>query len=150
VVLAGPRQRLTDALVIIVRTQRPYGGPAYTSASRIQTLSAHSPATMDSFYKYHVFFCLNQREPGATRPSCANCNAQAMQEYAKKRVKQLGLAGPGQVRINKAGCLERCEEGPTIVVYPEGTWYTYVDEADIDEIVDSHLANGKVVERLKI
>lgn len=105
---------------------------------------------MDSFYKYHVFFCLNQREPGAERPCCANCNAQAMQEHAKKRVKQLGLAGPGQVRINKAGCLDRCEEGPTIVVYPEGTWYTYIDETDIDEIVESHLANGKVVERLKI
>jgi (2Fe-2S) ferredoxin len=106
--------------------------------------------TMDSFYKYHVFFCLNQRDPGAERPSCANCNAQAMQEHAKKRVKQLGLAGPGQVRINKAGCLDRCEEGPTVVVYPEGTWYTYIDETDIDEIVESHLANGKVVERLKI
>jgi (2Fe-2S) ferredoxin len=107
-------------------------------------------AMTDSFYKYHVFFCLNQREPGADRPSCANCNAQAMQEYAKKRVKQLGLAGGGQVRINKAGCLDRCEEGPTIVVYPEGTWYTYVDETDIDEIVVSHLQNGQVVERLKI
>lgn len=104
----------------------------------------------DSFYKYHVFFCLNQREPGADRPSCANCNSQAMQEYAKKRVKQLGLAGPGKVRINKAGCLDRCEEGPVVVVYPEGTWYTYIDEADIEEIVVSHLANGKVVERLKI
>ncbi|WP_233846561.1 (2Fe-2S) ferredoxin domain-containing protein [Paraburkholderia sp. HD33-4] len=105
---------------------------------------------MDSFYKHHVFFCLNQRDPGADRPSCANCNAQAMQEYAKKRVKQLGLAGPGQVRINKAGCLDRCELGPTLVVYPEAVWYTYVDESDIDEIVESHLANGKVVERLKI
>ncbi|WP_321934369.1 (2Fe-2S) ferredoxin domain-containing protein [Paraburkholderia sp. J8-2] len=104
----------------------------------------------DSFYKYHVFFCLNQREPGADRPSCANCNAQAMQEYAKKRVKQLGLAGQGQVRINKAGCLDRCEEGPAVVVYPEGTWYTYIDESDIDEIVVSHLQNGQVVERLKI
>ncbi len=98
---------------------------------------------MDSYYKYHVFFCLNQRDPGAERPSCANCNAQAMQEHAKKRVKQLGLAGPGQVRINKAGCLERCELGPALVVYPEGVWYTYVDESDIDEIVDSHLVNGK-------
>ncbi|WP_158937110.1 ferredoxin [Burkholderia sp. S171] len=105
---------------------------------------------MDPFYKYHVFFCLNQRDPDATRPSCANCNAQAMQEYAKKRVKQLGLAGDGKVRINKAGCLERCELGPVVVVYPEGTWYTYVDEADIDEIVDSHLVNGKIVERLLI
>ncbi|MFM0738325.1 (2Fe-2S) ferredoxin domain-containing protein [Paraburkholderia xenovorans] len=105
---------------------------------------------MDSFYKYHVFFCLNQREAGAERPSCANCNAQEMQEHAKKRVKKLGLAGPGQVRINKAGCLDRCELGPALVVYPEGVWYTYVDENDIDEIVDSHLANGKIVERLKI
>ena len=60
------------------------------------------------------------------------------------------LAGPGQVRINKAGCLERCELGPALVVYPEGIWYTYVDESDIDEIVDSHLVNGKIVERLKI
>jgi (2Fe-2S) ferredoxin len=105
---------------------------------------------MDSFFKYHVFFCLNQREPGASRPCCANCNAQAMQEHAKKRVKELGLAKPGLVRINKAGCLDRCELGPTIVVYPEGTWYTYVDETDIDEIVESHLAGGKIVERLKI
>ncbi len=125
--------------------------PAY---SRFQSASLsfqpRPPDTMDSYYKYHVFFCLNQRDPGAQRPSCANCNAQAMQEHAKKRVKQLGLAGPGQVRINKAGCLERCEEGPTIVIYPEGTWYTYVDESDIDEIVESHLVNGKVVERLKM
>src|SRR6202011_5976759 len=88
----------------------------------------HLPAKlMDPFYKYHVFFCLNQRDPDAGRPSCANCNAQGMQEYAKKRVKQLGLAGDGKVRINKAGCLERCELGPVVVVYPEGTWYTYVD-----------------------
>jgi (2Fe-2S) ferredoxin len=123
-------------------------------APRLQKAFPHSYTLahdiMDSFYKYHVFFCLNQREPGAERPSCANCNAQEMQEYAKKRVKKLGLAGPGQVRINKAGCLDRCELGPALVVYPEGTWYTYVDETDIDEIVDSHLANGKIVERLKI
>lgn len=105
---------------------------------------------MDSYYQHHVFFCLNQREPGAERPSCAQCDAQTMQEYAKKRVKELGLAGPGKVRINKAGCLDRCEEGPVMVVYPEGTWYTYVDQADIDEIVESHLRDGKVVERLKI
>ncbi|TRY21597.1 ferredoxin, partial [Geobacillus sp. LEMMJ02] len=57
---------------------------------------------------------------------------------------------PGKVRINKAGCLDRCEEGPVMVVYPEGTWYTYVDQADIDEIVESHLRDGKVVDRLKI
>jgi (2Fe-2S) ferredoxin len=102
---------------------------------------------MNSFYRHHVFFCLNQREPG-DRPSCANCGAQRMQEHAKQRIKSLGLAGEGKVRINKAGCLDRCELGPVLVVYPEGTWYTYIDEADIDEIIDSHLVGGKIVERL--
>ena len=65
-------------------------------------------------------------------------------------MKQLNLNGQGKVRINKAGCLDRCEEGPVLVIYPEAVWYTYVDEQDIDEIVDSHLINGKVVERLKL
>lgn len=105
---------------------------------------------MDSFYQHHVFFCLNQRDPAAGRACCANCGSEALQAYAKKRVKQLGLAGPHKIRINKSGCLDRCEEGPVIVVYPEGTWYTYFDEADIDEIIDSHLVGGKVVERLLI
>ena len=63
---------------------------------------------------------------------------------------KLGLTGPGKVRINTSGCLDRCEEGPVCVVYPEGTWYTYVDESDIDEIIESHLLHGEQVERLKI
>jgi (2Fe-2S) ferredoxin len=63
-------------------------------------------------------------------------------------VKELGLAGPGEVRVNKAGCLDRCAGGPVAVVYPEGVWYTYVDTSDIDEIVESHLKNGQVVQRL--
>jgi len=103
-----------------------------------------------SYYSHHVFFCLNQREPGAARPSCASCGAQAMQEHAKRRVKELGLSGSGKVRINKAGCLDRCEEGPVLVVYPEGTWYNYFDQEDIDEIIDSHLVRGVPVERLMI
>jgi (2Fe-2S) ferredoxin len=65
-------------------------------------------------------------------------------------VKAKGLAGEGRVRVNTAGCLDRCEEGPCVVVYPEGVWYTYVDKADIDEIVEEHLVNGRVVERLRI
>jgi Ferredoxin len=73
-----------------------------------------------------------------------------MQDYAKKRIKALGLAGKGEIRINKAGCLDRCEEGPVLVVYPEGVWYTYVDQEDIDEIIDSHLVRGEPVERLRI
>ena len=100
------------------------------------------------FYKHHVFFCMNTRDDG--RASCGERCAQAAQQHAKKRIKQLDLNGAGKVRINQAGCLDRCEEGPVLVVYPEGTWYTYVDNSDIDEIIDSHLIGGKPVERLKI
>ena len=100
------------------------------------------------FYKYHMFFCTNLREDG--RPCCQDHNAQEVRDYAKKRVKELGLSGPGNVRINNAGCLDRCNEGPVAVVYPEGVWYTYVDKDDVDEIISSHLQGGKVVERLKI
>jgi len=100
------------------------------------------------FYRYHVFFCINQREGG--KPCCADKNSVAMREYAKSRVKSLGLAGPGKVRINQAGCMDRCASGPTMVVYPEGVWYRYTDQKDIDEIIDSHLIHGKAVERLRI
>ena len=61
---------------------------------------------------------------------------------------QLGLAGPGGVRVNKAGCLDRCAGGPILVIYPQETWYTYVDASDIDEIVERHLKKGEIVERL--
>ena len=99
-----------------------------------------------SYYRHHIFFCLNQRDEG--RPCCADQGAAKMQEHAKKRCKELGLLGAGAVRVNKAGCLDRCEEGPVAVVYPEGVWYTFVDKDDIDEIVESHLRDGKIVERL--
>ena len=100
------------------------------------------------YYQHHVFFCVNQRD--GTRTCCADKGARAAQQHAKQRIKQLGLNGAGQVRINQSGCMDRCEEGPIIAVYPEGVWYTYVDLEDIDEIIDSHLVGGKVVQRLKI
>jgi (2Fe-2S) ferredoxin len=99
-----------------------------------------------SYFQRHIFFCLNQRANGEA--CCAQQDAQAGFEHCKSRVKQLNLAGPGGVRVNKAGCLDRCSGGPVAVVYPEAVWYTFVDQSDIDEIVDSHLAGGKVVERL--
>ncbi|MEW5882191.1 MAG: (2Fe-2S) ferredoxin domain-containing protein [Pseudomonadota bacterium] len=99
-------------------------------------------------YQRHVFFCLNRRDDG--RVCCASHDAERLQAYAKDRVKKLGLDGKGKVRVNKAGCLDRCDDGPCIVVYPEAVWYTYVDEHDIDEIIDSHLVRGAPVERLKI
>ncbi|OYY97068.1 MAG: 2Fe-2S ferredoxin, partial [Polaromonas sp. 39-63-203] len=69
-------------------------------------------------------------------------------DRCKSQVKAAGLSGPGKVRVNKAGCLDRCAAGPVAVVYPEAVWYTYVDASDIDEIVESHLKNGQVVQRL--
>src|SRR5690349_7626528 len=101
-----------------------------------------------SHFKYHVFFCANQRAPGEA--CCNNHGATDMRNYCKDRVKALGLNGAGKVRINSAGCLDRCEQGPVLVVYPEAVWYTYVDREDIDEIVSEHLQHGRIVERLKI
>lgn len=100
------------------------------------------------FFKHHAFFCLNERPKGET--CCSQLGAAQMQRYAKERIKTLGLAGPGAVRINRAGCLGRCDEGPVLVVYPDNIWYRYVDQEDIDEIIEEHLVHGLIVERLKI
>ncbi|MEO5695567.1 MAG: (2Fe-2S) ferredoxin domain-containing protein [Burkholderiaceae bacterium] len=101
---------------------------------------------MSSYYERHIFFCLNERPDGEN--ACSLHGAQAGFAHCKSRVKGEKLAGPGGVRVNKAGCLDRCAGGPVAVVYPEAVWYSYVDTHDIDEIVDSHLKNGIVVERL--
>lgn len=102
--------------------------------------------TREPYYRRHIFFCLNQRENGEY--CCAQQGAQQAYEHCKRRIKEEGLAGKGQVRVNKAGCMNRCAGAPVAVVYPEGVWYTYVDLADIDEIVEAHLKRGQVVERL--
>ena len=88
-----------------------------------------------SYYQRHIFFCTNDRGPVSERPSCNRCGSAEIRDYAKKRVKELGQSGEGKIRVNKAGCLDRCEEGPVCVVYPEGTWYTYIDESDLDDIL---------------
>src|SRR5450830_1535987 len=99
-----------------------------------------------AYFQRHIFFCLNQREGGEA--CCAQYDAQAAFDRCKAQVKAAGLAGPGKVRVNKAGGLDRGAAGPVAVVYPEGVWYTYVDTSDIDEIVESHLKHGQVVARL--
>lgn len=101
-----------------------------------------------SYYQRHIFFCLNERNNGEA--SCAQHGAQASFDHCKQRVKALGLSGEGQVRVNKAGCLDRCAGGPVAVVYPEAVWYSFVDAHDIDEIVDSHLVGGVPVHRLML
>ena len=101
-----------------------------------------------SYYKYHVFFCTNQRTDGSR--CCQDNRATEMRSYMKNRIKEAGQSGKGLIRINTAGCLDRCEQGPVLVIYPQGIWYTYLDEEDIDEIIDSLLTDGAPVERLEI
>jgi (2Fe-2S) ferredoxin len=101
-----------------------------------------------SYYKNHVFFCINQREDGSQ--CCGQHKVQEMRDYMKKRSKELGLVHSGEVRVNTAGCLNRCDSGPVIVIYPDETWYTFVDQTDIDEIIEEHLVKGNKVERLLI
>ena len=92
----------------------------------------------------HIFLCAD-----ATNPKCCDRERSlAAWDFLKARLKELGLSEAGGIQRTKANCLRLCADGPIAVVYPEATWYTYVDQADIDEIVESHLKNGRVVERL--
>lgn len=102
------------------------------------------------FYSHHIFCCQNQREAGHPRGCCADGGAEELLDYFKSRVKELGLNGPGKVRINKAGCLDRCELGPVIVLYPDEVWYHIASKADIDQIIEQHLQNGQPVDSLKL
>lgn len=104
----------------------------------------------DGYFRHHIFFCLNEREANDARGDCARLGSKKAFEYTKKKVKELGIAGEGQVRVNQAGCLDRCADGPVCVVYPDNVWYQYVDESDLDDIVHEHLHGGQVVERLLV
>ena len=102
-----------------------------------------------SYFDKHVFFCTNQRKGG--EDCCNNHGAEKARDYMKKKVKELDISTrKNKIRINSAGCMDRCDDGPVIVVYPEAIWYTYVDNSDLDEIIDEHLKHGRIVERLKI
>ncbi|HYW58260.1 MAG TPA: (2Fe-2S) ferredoxin domain-containing protein [Polaromonas sp.] len=113
----------------------------------LPSLPALELTEQSSYYERHIFFCVNQREGGEA--SCSDHKAADAYARCKSQVKAAGLSAPGQVRVNQAGCLNRCAAGPVAVVYPEAVWYTYVDLHDVDEIVESHLKNGVVVERLR-
>ena len=100
-----------------------------------------------SFYKRHLFICTNQREDGVC---CQDYAAKEKRSEVKQYAKELGLTGQGKIRINTAGCLDRCDEGPVAVVYPDQTWYRYESVEDLKEIVNNHLIDGVTVDRLKI
>ncbi len=99
------------------------------------------------FYDCHVFCCVNERPEGHPRGSCCRRGSVRLRNYMKARAKELGLEG---VRINASLCLDRCELGPTMVIYPDGVWYHYETREDVDEILERHVIAGERVERLAL
>ncbi|WP_206932190.1 (2Fe-2S) ferredoxin domain-containing protein [Roseococcus thiosulfatophilus] len=99
------------------------------------------------YFDAHVFVCCNRRPDGHRRGSCAAAGSERLRDYMKARAKELGLK---RVRVNMAGCLDRCEFGPAVVIYPEGVWYRPQTEADVDEILSAHLVAGGRVTRLML
>lgn len=97
-------------------------------------------------FKHHIFICLNQRPKGDPRGCCADQGSEVLHAFFKKEVERLGLRGI--VRANKAGCLDHCEYGPSVVIYPEGVWYWVGTEQDVTEIMERHVIKGELVERL--
>ncbi len=96
-------------------------------------------------YDTHIFCCINERADKHVRGCCKAKDAVKLHNYMKVRIKELGIEN---IRVNKSGCLDRCELGAVMVLYPEGIWYHYKNTDDIDEIINSHVVNGKQVERL--
>ncbi len=99
------------------------------------------------YYRAHVFCCTNQRPAGHPRGCCLDKGALGLRNYMKARAKELGLDG---VRINTSGCLDRCELGPTMVIYPEGVWYRCPTIEDVEEVLQVHVIGGGRVSRLML
>ena len=99
------------------------------------------------YFQRHVFVCTNVRPDGHPRGCCKAKGSERLRDYMKARAKELGLKS---VRINTAGCLDRCELGPTMVIYPEGVWYAPKTTADIDEILVQHVRGGGRVAHLML
>ena len=113
--------------------------------SKNKELDRSLPGDPAPYYEAHVFACINERPEGHPRGCCKNRGAVRLRNYMKARAKELGIPG---VRINQSGCLDRCELGPVMVIYPEGVWYRYDTAEDVDEILQKHLIEGGRVDRL--
>jgi len=100
---------------------------------------------MPSFHR-HVFVCINERAPDHPKGCCKSRGGVEVRDRLKSELTARGLSK--LVRANNAGCLDQCEQGVTVVVYPEQVWYGHVTVDDIAEIVDKHLIGGEVVTRL--
>jgi (2Fe-2S) ferredoxin len=107
--------------------------------------SNESVLDLPLFYDIHIFCCVNERPPKHRRGCCSGKSALLLCDYMCRRTMAMGLK---DIRVNRAGCLNRCELGPVMVIYPEGIWYSYASEEDIDEIVRAHIIGGQPVQRL--
>jgi (2Fe-2S) ferredoxin len=110
-------------------------------------MSAHRADDPPLYFDFHVFVCVNRRPDGHPKGSCAARGSERLRDYMKVRAKQLGVP---RARVNAAACLDRCEVGPCIVVYPEGIWYNVQNETDVDEVLQTHLLGGGRVTRLML
>jgi (2Fe-2S) ferredoxin len=113
---------------------------------------AGTPADPPLFYKRHIFMCTNVRPEGHPRGCCTARAAAAggvekLRGYMREKARQMGIES---IRCNASGCLDRCEFGPNMVIYPEGVWYRYESQQDVDEIIETHLKNGGRVRRLML
>jgi len=99
------------------------------------------------YYDAHVFVCCNRRPDGHPRGSCAAKGSEKLRDYMKARAKELGLR---RVRVNAAGCLDRCEHGPCVVIYPEGVWYRVGSPGDVDAVLQQHVRDGERVPALMV
>ena len=97
------------------------------------------PTDPPQFYDAHLFVCVNRRPDGHKRGSCAAAGSEKLRDYMKARAKEMGLS---KVRVNLAGCLDRCELGPCMVIYPEGIWYKIASPADVDAVLERHVRDG--------
>jgi (2Fe-2S) ferredoxin len=109
--------------------------------------SRDKPTDPAPYYEAHVFCCTNRRAAGHPRGCCADKGSETLRDYMKDRARALGLK---KVRVNNAGCLDRCELGPTMVIYPEGVWYAVSTREEVDEVLQTHLVDGGRVERLML
>jgi len=118
--------------------------PALTDPTPV---SRETPPDPPPWFRVHLFACTNRRPDGHRRGSCAARGGEGLRDYLKARAKELGIPG---IRVNSAGCLDRCEFGPVVVIYPEGVWYRAETREDVDEILTVHLQGGGRVPRLML
>jgi (2Fe-2S) ferredoxin len=97
---------------------------------------------------HQVLVCTNTRPPGNPKGSCGEKGAEALFDSLKARLRERGL--DRTVMVNRSSCLKHCSRGVTVAVQPDNAWYAGVTEGDLDEIVESHLEQGRPVARLEM